>query len=931
MKQMKSEQKSIGSRIRTIQRSRFLFHLATLLLLVCSLAATARSAERALQDVDIPYAVFRLDNGLTVVVHEDHKTPVVAVNLWYHVGSSAEPAGKTGYAHLFEHIMFNGSTHYNGDWIGPLTDVGATDVNGATSFDWTNYRQTVPTTALDRALWMESDRMIYLLGALDQAKLDEQRAVVRNEKLQGDSAPYGLLTYEQLKGIFPPGHPYRHPPIGSLEDLDRATPSDMHEWFNGHYGAANVVLSIAGDVTVSEAKAKVEKYFGAAPAGQMQTRFVRSIPDRRQNSRQVMQDRVPQPRIVRSWAVPGWISEDADQLELAASILGDGKNSRLYKKLVHELQVATGVAANLQKFEIASMFVVDVTLKPGIEPMTAERALDEVLVEFLDKGPNPREVIRAKTRLSAGLARKMEQVASKAAMLAESQLYGGSPGAWRQKLARQDVLTGPDLIQSAREWLSDGFHQITFVPLEQGSSAPDTVERKAGLPAVPRMPELAWPAIESGQLSNGIPVVFAHREAMPMVNVAVVFDAGSSAESAIGTGKAGLAALTMQALSEGTMGKDALELSGELEDLGAQYRARSRRDDSFLFYSALTTKFDETTALVAAMVREPDLPDDAIRRAKERLIVDIAQAKADPQGIAGRIMPSLLYGDEHPYGSRSVMNESDVAGLTKADVGSFTRSWVRPDNTVLVVVGGGGLADVLPVLNRHFGDWQAPDSAKPFKRYPEIPRVQRHHIVIVDRPGAEQTFIQASRPGPVGITKDEAAIDVLNEVLGGSFTSRLNMNLREQKGWSYGVSSSLDLGPHQRAITMTASVQTDKTADAMNEMWNEMTGLADSRPVGQEELTRAIFSRVRGLPARFETAASVMDSLVTSQMLQLPMDYPVQMAERYEALKIDDLKSIAREVLDSSGLIWVVVGDREKIEGNIRALNLGQVEVRDVE
>jgi zinc protease len=377
------------------------------LLLLFFLAAPALVLSQN-RDIDIPYQKFVLDNGLTLVVHEDHKAPIVAVNIWYHVGSKNEKLGKTGFAHLFEHLMFGGSEHAPGSYIKALEDVGATDMNGTTNFDRTNYFENVPTSALDYTLWMESDRMGYL--DLSQKTLDLQRGVVQNEKRQGENDPYRLTEEYIPENTYPRGHPYSWDVIGEMADLDAASFKDVQEWFKTYYGPSNIVLVLAGDIDIKTARAKVEKYFGSLPAGPPVTHQQAWIAKMSGVHRAVMQDRVPLPRIYKIWNIPPFGSADADYLDLVSSCLGQGKTSRLYKRLVYDDQIASDVVVYTDAREIGGQFYIQVTARPGHNLDEIEKEIDQELARFLKDGPTPQELQRIQTQYEASFIRGVERI-----------------------------------------------------------------------------------------------------------------------------------------------------------------------------------------------------------------------------------------------------------------------------------------------------------------------------------------------------------------------------------------------------------------------------------------------------------------------------------------------------------------------------------------
>jgi zinc protease len=478
--------------------------MAVCLTLWTSIAAVPPVSGAA--EIDIPYTKFVLDNGLRLIVHEDPKAPIVAVNVWYHVGSKNEKPGKTGFAHLFEHLMFNGSENYNNDYFKPFDRIGATDMNGTTNFDRTNYFQNVPTAALDVALWMESDRMGHLLGAIDQARLDEQRGVVQNEKRQGENRPYGKAFRLIVENTYPDGHPYSWSVIGSMEDLDAATLDDVHDWFETYYGAANAVISIAGDVNAEEIKQKVERFFGDIPSGPPVVRQQAWVAKRDSDHRLVLEDRVPQARIYKVWNVPEWKAPDTDYLGLVSDVLTSGKTSRLHKRLVYDEQVATNVRGYTYERELGSLFVVSATAQPGQDLAEVERLLDEEMARFIADGPTPEELARVKTQHRASFIRGIERIGGfggKSDILARSEVYGGDPGFYKVQLKRQADATLDDLRGAARRWLSSGALVLEVKPFPEYTTVASGVDRSE-LPEPGPWPEVRFPELERAELSNGL-------------------------------------------------------------------------------------------------------------------------------------------------------------------------------------------------------------------------------------------------------------------------------------------------------------------------------------------------------------------------------------------------------------------------------------------
>src|SRR4051812_28568389 len=495
-------------------------------------APAAAAAKAALPSIDIPYQKFVLGNGLTLIVHEDHKAPVVAVNVWYHVGSKDERPGRTGFAHLFEHLMFNGSENYKDDWFKVMEAAGATKLNGTTWLDRTNYFQNVPTSALDLTLWMESDRMGHLLGAIDQKVLDEQRGVVQNEKRQGESQPYGHVDELITQSTYPAGHPYSWETIGSMEDLNAASLEDVKDWFRANYGAANAVLVIAGDITVADAKAKVEKYFGDIPSGPVVKRQLDWVAKMTGEHRATLQDHVPQARIYKVWNIPGYSKRDFTLMDMANATLSGGKNSRLFKRLVYTDRTATAVRGDIGPFELGSQVQLIVTVKPGVDPAVVENAMDEEIAKLLASGPTAAEVERIRTTNFANFARGMERIdgfGGKSQVLAESQVFGGSPDFYKTRLGWVDKATPADVQGAAKRWMSDGVFVVTVTPTPAYKAA-DTGADRSKLPVTGAPPSLKLPPIARTKLSNGLEVYVVERHNAPIVNFSLITDVGFAAD-----------------------------------------------------------------------------------------------------------------------------------------------------------------------------------------------------------------------------------------------------------------------------------------------------------------------------------------------------------------------------------------------------------------
>jgi len=881
-------------------------------------------------DIDIPYQKFVLKNGLTLIVHEDHKAPIVAVNLWYHVGSKNEKAGKTGFAHLFEHLMFGGSEHNQRRYLDVMEPLGATDLNGTTNNDRTNFFESVPTSALDTTLWLESDRMGHLLGAIDQKTLDLQRGVVQNEKRQGENFPYGLTEQLITQSTYPAGHPYSWTVIGSMEDLNAASMQDVQEWFKTYYGPSNAVIAVAGDIDVATAREKVEKYFGAIPAGPPIAAHRVWIAKMTGSHRQVAQDHVPQARLYKVWNVPQWGSADADYLALVSDILSNGKVSRFYKRLVYDDQIATDVAAYVDAREIGSQFNIQVTARPGDDLTKAEQVADEELARFLESGPTAHEVERAKSNYMADFIRGIERIGGfggKSDRLANSQVFGGSPDAYKVTLKRVQAATPDELRSAARRWLSDGVFILEVHPFAKYETVNTGVDRSK-LPEPGAPPELRLPKLQHASLNNGLKVVLAERHELPIVNFWLTLDAGYAADQ---FGLPGTAQAASALLTGGTKTLTALEIDDQLALLGARLNAYSNLDESVVNLSALKAKLDPTLALYADVILNPAFPQADFERQKKLQLAAIQQEKVTGILMGLRVFPGLLYGKGHAYGNPFTGSgtEESVAKLTRDDIVKFHRAWFHPNNATLIVVGDTTLAELTPKLERLFAAW--PRGEAPPKNISRVPLPPKTVVYLMDRPGAEQTDILAGLIAPPKNNPAEIAIEAMNEILGRAFGSRINMNLREDKHWSYGARSYLLEARGQQPYVVWAPVQTDKTKESMAEVSKELHAIVGARPPTADELQRVQKSMTLRLPGSRETVDGVGYSVLDLVQFGLPDDYYQTYAAKIRALGTPDVTDAAKAAVNPDNVVWVVVGDRAKIEAPIRALGLGELKFLDAD
>ncbi len=910
---------------------------------------TAASAETALSlpdlvaQVVIPYEQFELANGLTVIVHEDRKAPIVGVAVWYNVGSKDEPKGKTGFAHLFEHLMFNGSENAPEDYFQYLAEMGATDYNGTTWFDRTNYFQTVPRPALERALWLESDRMGYLLGAVTQEKLDNQRSVVQNEKRQGDNQPGGLVFYEVLATLFPEGHPYHHDAIGSMADLDAASMADVRAWFRDKYGPNNATLVLAGDISAAEARPLVEKYFGPIARGPVNEPAQAEVTTLAAPVRKPFKDQVAATRVTRYWAVEGLTGADRIALDVGASILGGLASSRLDKVLVRDEQVAVSVSASNYAFQRIGLLSVDATLKEGVELATLEARLDAVVNRLIAEGPTEDEVRRAVTSKLARTIRGLEQVGGftgKAQTLAEGKVLAGDPEFYAREFATLAALTPAEVQRALARWMTRPALTVVLEPGERDAAYDEanavggvgnaserdrsaetlTVSVERPKPPIEAIPELDFPALERATLKNGMSVTYARRAAVPATYVTLSFDAGTAADP---VERRGLADLTTSLFVEGTAQLTSQEIAEASERLGLSITTGGGSDRSTFTLSALSANLAPSLDLLRQVVREPAFAPADLERVRSRTITAIQQAMKSPQGVAQRALAPEIFGSANPYGGNPTVES--VRAIARDELLAFKDRWIRPDNGEVFVISDQPLAEVVAALNRAFGDWKAPKVRKGAKQFamPAPASSSGSRIILIDRPNSPQSFILGAQLTPLDASTAEFIdFNSANNALGGSFLARLNMNLRETKGWSYGVTGRAQ--PREKAVVYTISggVQADRTGDSLAEMIRETRQFLTTSGVSAEELARSQAAEIGELPGRFETSPAVLGAMQSLALFRRPDNYYEMLVPRYRSQTAQSLDAAARAALKADGFVWIVVGDASTVRAQLDPLGL---------
>lgn len=865
---------------------------------------------------------FVLQNGLTLIVHEDHSTPVVSVNMWYHVGSKNEAKGRTGFAHLFEHFFFNGSDNYPHGFREAMDDVGANNRNGTTNNDRTNFFEDVPVSALERTLYLESVRMGYL--TLSKEMLERERGVVQNEKREGENQPLGKSFTDMPGKLYPASHPYSWPVIGSMDDLNAATINDIKTWYQSYYGPNNAVMVLAGDVTADSALALVKKYFEGIPPVPPISRLNNWVPSFSNNVRDETQDRIPSTIIFHVYHIPGWKNKEQEYVKLFADIVAGSQTSPLYKKLVYEKKVADNIEAFVEEQELSSLFYVQLVVKNGVDAALAEKELDSAMNKLLKDGVAADDLERAKTRTLATFSRNIERtggMGGRSDVLAESMVYGGSATYYLDKLEWIANAKASDIKASAQQWLTKPYYTLQANPFPEVDAVKNELDRSK-LPALATQPDVAFPAMQKASLKNGLKVVLLQRNTAPIVNVTLAVNAGLSSDD---PAKAGEASLALDMLPKGTATKDMYAISNQLDMQGAVLNTWNDQDMSYVQLKALTQNLQPSLNILADVVLHPSMPDDQFNILKEQRLTAIDFEKSDPNDLARRILPALVYGKGHPYAMPQSGNgyTATVKTLTKNDLVQWHDAWFKPNNSTLIVTGNTTMDKLLPALEAAFATWK--EGTAPSKNIQPVAATKGGKVYLIDKPDATQSIIIASEVSLPGGQPNEAAIQTFMQNFGGMSTSRLNRNLRLDKHWSYGSYAYLTTAKTQRLLAVVAPVQTDKTKESMVEVWKEVKDVAGERPLKGEEYNSIMRNMSLRLPARFSTLQSLENAAANVVNYNLPDDYWQTYGTKVRTLTEQDLNDASKQVVHPNEMIWLIIGDLKKVEPGIRELNYGEI------
>jgi len=913
-------------------------------------AKPAVAKPATLEVPQLKFEKYKLDNGLEVILSEDHRLPMVAVNLWYHVGPANELPGRTGFAHLFEHMMFEGSRHVPGSsHFHFLEAAGASDINGTTDFDRTNYFETLPSNQLELALWLESDRMGYLPDKLDQANLSNQQDVVRNERRQSvENAPYGVVEEGLFHQLFPKEHPYYGEVIGSHLDIQSAKLEDVRNFFKLYYAPNNASLAIVGDFNPEKAKELVEKYFGPLKRGEDVPKIKAHTPPITTERHAVFQDNVQLPRVYMGWLTSPIFKPGDAEADLSATILGGGKSSRLYKKLVYEKQIAQDVAVTQQSLILGSVFEVQVTAKAGVKPEDLEKAVNEEMDTFRKEGPTAAELARARNVLESRIIAGLETLGGfggVADRLNSYNHYLGTPDFLAADIARYENASKESIQAFAQGQLNGNQRAVVYgLPGKQdlgaevatpkapekdpsknnGEPVNADAEWRKDAPKPGVASALHLPVPEKFKLANGLTVLYSERPGLPLVAANLVMHAGSGVNP---VDRPGLAGMTARMLQQGTATRSALQIADRAADLGATLNSGAGTDTTGISTRSLSRSFPEALELLADVALHPSFPQSEIERVRSEWLTSIVQEKDDPFTVATRILDASLYGPHHTYGYPDSGTTESIKAISRDDLEHFWKQNYFPDDAALVVTGNIKLAALKPLLEKHFGAWKP---GRPAPAALGTPETTDAKLILVDRPEAPQTTLVCFSMGLARSTPDYAPVEVMNTDLGGLFSSRINMNLRETHGYTYGAFSFFAYHRAPGPFIAASDVRTDVTAPATTEMFNELRRMRETQMTPAEMLLSKD-SIARSLPGRFERGTSAAGTFAELFTYDLPLDYFSTLPERINAVTPEQAQAVAQKYILPDRMIVLALGDRAKIEADMKKLNLGKVEIRDTD
>lgn len=895
--------------------------------------------------LSIRHEKLRLANGFEIILVEDHRLPLVAFNLWVHASPRNEATGQTGFAHLFEHLMFAGSKHIaRGETDKIIDGVGGTDSNGSTNFDRTNYFFTLPSRELELGLWIKADMLGYMSDQIDSVSLANQQDVVRNERRQSiESSPYGITEEAVYGALFPAGHPYRAVVMGTHADIQSIKLDDVKAFARTYYRPNNATLVLAGDFKPEHAKKLLQKYFATLKAGPALPPVRVTQPVLSEQRRVQVQDRVELSRLDMAWHSPAFLKNGDAELDVAASILGAGKASRLYKKLVYERQIAQSVVAQQSSYSLGSVFSIEVVARANQSLQEIEAMVDAELAELAKTPPSNEEVRRALAAIETAMLARLEKVSTLANTLNSYNQSTGDPDFVGKDLARYRAVTAESVSAAVATHLrknarvvvqtTPGAQQLATevatppIPTEvvKGEALNADEAWRNQRPASGKATPLTLPAGKRFTLANGLTVVHIAKPGLPLVSANLVVRAGQLANP---PDRPGLASFTAAMLQEGTASRSSQQLADRIADLGASLSSSAAAEEARISLNSLKANFAQGLAVVADMARNPAFSAAEVERLKGSRLGSLAQQREQPSALAHVVSHQALYGEVHPLSSSALGTEASIKGTDSAALRQFWQTHYRPDQAALVVAGDVTAKELRQLAEELFGAWARPATPAVLV-HPVQPASTKSRTVLVDKPGAPQTALAMVSMGPRAANPMAQSVDVMNDALGGLFTSRINTQLREVKGYTYGIGSGYAMGQVIGQFSMRGSVRTDATGAALIDIFKEIDGIR-AKPMGPAELSRVRNSQLLALPGLFDTNRGVAQAYAQDWVRGLPSDSIVKLPGKLAAVSAASALKAAQTYLDSNALIVIAVGDQAAVLPQLESWGRKPLEIRDV-
>lgn len=884
----------------------------------------ARRTERS-SWFNLPLEQHQLANGLRVLLHPDPFLPIVAVNVWYHAGSKNDRPDRTGLAHLFEHLMFEGSAGYDDEYSKPLQAVGGA-VNGSTNSDRTNYYEVVPSGCLELALWLEADRMGHLLPALSEAKLENQRQVVLNERRQRvENQPYGRVSELIAQHRYPKGHPYSWPVIGWTEHLLEASMEDVRGFFTHHYHPNNATLAIAGDFDIDEARRWIDRYFGPIAASSAPPApFV--PPPINAPRRLWLEDAVSLPRLDWIWRTPPAQHADEPALDLLSQVLGGrSRDCRLKRRLIHDERLMNTVGASHHSIKLEGQFTIRGYALEGTSLEAVEESVRDSVDEIRKRPPTREELDAVRHDFLNQAYSRIETVLGRADDLSSFLFYEGHVhgDSLAQELARYERVSEEDLCRVAESYLSSEPLIVTVKPSATREARTATVtatlpvpvaadkSHRGGASALPKSRgggTFRPPRLERATLPNGLRLIVASKPSLPRWDAQLLLPGGSVFDP---PGRFGLSRLTSEMIDEGTERRDGLELTRQLDHLGASLSAYSGIESGGLALRCLSATREEAFALFAEVARQPRWNEDDLERERSRLLAELAHRAELPAVMANEAFDDAVF-PNHPYGRPSEGTREGVRSLSSADLAAFHQRHFQPAGADLLIVGDTCLEAAAPLVEKYFGDWRStsePPTAPTASAELSMAMAPGPTVRLIPRPGSAQTVLRIGRLAPARSTPDYHALLLLNSILGGQFSSRLNLLLREEKGLTYGIKSSFHLRRHGGSFVISTDVDRQGSGDAVREILRSIVELGGARRVTPEERLFSLSYLSGRFPSRFESAGGVLGHIAQIVLYDLPDDYYDHFLGSLAAVDHADLDRCCDEHLSLNAFHIIAVAD----------------------